>query len=107
MRCANAVCTDKKLKASVPSLWSGDQSSLEGLKRVHCGKVLWKAVPQSDIRGKEGELIHVYPAEQDQEPQVVASGAEVCRAEERKRDVYEVVDYPGHHHQLRINTAFL
>ena len=71
-----------KIKAVVPSLWSGDQSSLEGLKGVGCGEVLWKAVPQSDARGKEGVLVHIYPTEWYQEPQMVASGAEVGRAEE-------------------------
>ena len=73
----------KMLKASVPSLWSGDQSSFEGLKGLCCGEVLWKVVPQADTPGEEGMLIDIYPAEWDQESQMVASGAKVGRAEER------------------------
>ena len=73
------------LKASVLSLWSSDQSSPEGLNGVCCGKVLCRAIPQSDTRGEERMLVDIYPAELDQEHQMVVFGAEVGREGKKQR----------------------
>ena len=87
------TCTGLKIKAGVLSIWTGDQSSLEGLNGLSCGHVLRKAVPQSDTLGKEEMLNTFYPAEWDKESQLVI----FVGRKKGRRYLNEVVDFPVHH----------
>ena len=63
------IKNDKNDKNDALALWRRDQPSPECLYGVGCGNALWKAVPQSGTRGKEGVPVDVNSAEWDQELQ--------------------------------------